>query len=453
MYRRFSILVIVRVILLAATVGALAFIFGDERLFFNHIILGLIIIFQVWELIRFVNRTNKELTKLFLAVKHSDFSVTFGFGKLGNSFRELENSFTEIITSYKDVKIEKEVQFQFLQALVNQLQIGIVSLENNHKLTLINPTAEQLLNAKGIKNWSILLEKNPVLARELNLIGDNGRKLFELRTDKESRMLSMDVTTLHLLDTPYKLITLQDINSEIEQKEIEAWQKLIRILTHEIMNSVTPISSLTETMQSMLEDGQGNQRQIADITEEAVTDILFSLKTIHKRSDRLLSFIDDYRKFARVPKPAPENVDITDLTDDVHKLMQRQLEQHGIAFSVEITSGASEVWLDRTLIEQVLINLTTNSIHALAGRPEPKITLSAYRQANHIIMEVTDNGKGIPEKELADIFIPFFSTKKEGSGVGLSLSKQIMNLHSGKMTVRSAPNKGTSFYLHFPVLK
>lgn len=453
MYRRFSILLIIRVVLLTSTISALAFIFGDERLFFNHIILGLVVVFQVGELIRFVNRTNKELAKLFLAVKHSDFSVTFGFRQMGNSFRELENSLTEIIRAYKEVKIEREVQFQFLQALVNQLQIGIISLENTDRLSLINPTAEQLLNTKGIKNWSIILEKNPMLSKELNLIGNNGRKLFEHKTDKESKMLSMDVTTLLLLDTPYKLITLQDINSEIEQKEIEAWQKLIRILTHEIMNSVTPISSLTETMQSMLEDSVGRQRQMKDITEDAVTDILFSLKTIQKRSDRLLSFIDDYRKFARVPKPAPEIVAVRDLLDSVHKLMQRKLEQHGIRLEIQVASDASNAWLDRTLIEQVLINLTTNSIHALTDRSEPEIWLSAFTQENHIIIKVADNGKGIPEKELQDIFIPFFSTKKEGSGVGLSLSKQIMSLHGGKMTVHSKVDQGTSFYLHFPSMK
>lgn len=415
--------------------------------------MGLLIVFQVIELIRFVNRTNRELAKLFLAIKHADFSITFSHGRLGRSFKALEESFTEVINAYKNVKIEKEAQFHFLQMMVNHLQTGVISLENETNLTLINPAAERFLQVKGIRNWRIIRERNPSFTKELNVIGSNGRKLVEFKSNGETRTLSVEVTTQYILDTPYRLITLQDINSEMEQKEIEAWQKLIRILTHEIMNSVTPISSLTETMQSMLEDGKGNHKPINEISEEAITDILFSLKTIQKRSDRLLTFIDDYRKFARTPKPAPENTDIRELFETVHALMRRQLDLQGIRLNQRIDPGITYAWLDRTLIEQVLINLITNSVHALADSSDPKITLLAYQRENYTIIEVADNGKGIPEKELHDIFIPFFSTKKEGSGVGLSLSKQIMNLHEGKITVNSKVGKGTSFYLHFPVRK
>lgn len=400
-------------------------------------------------MIRFVNRTNRELAKLFLAVRHSDFSITFAHGSLGKSFKELEHSFIEIIKAYKEVKIEKEAQFHFLQMLVNTLHVGIISLKNNSEVTLINPTAEELLGIKGIKNWKFVREYNPSFVRELELIGENGRRLVEVRGHKDTKTFSIDVTTLFIFDAPHKLITFQDINAEIEQKEIEAWHKLIRILTHEIMNSVTPISSLTETMQTMLQDDEGKQKQVNDITDEAISDILFSLKTIQKRSDRLLSFIDDYRKFSRVPKPDPETIELKELFDEVHKLMQAKLDKHKIHFSVDLAPNATHAWIDRTLIEQVLINLTTNSIHALDERPNREIRLSSYQKNNYLIIEVADTGKGIPEKELNDIFIPFFSTKKEGSGVGLSLSKQIISLHGGKITVQSVPDKGTSFYLHF----
>lgn len=449
MHKRFSILLIIRVLLLTTTISTLSLIFGDQRLFFNHIILGIIIIFQVTEMIRFVNRTNRELAKLFLAVRHSDFSITFAHGSLGKSFKELEHSFIEIIKAYKEVKIEKEAQFHFLQMLVNTLHVGIISLKNNSEVTLINPTAEELLGIKGIKNWKFVREYNPSFVRELELIGENGRRLVEVGGHKDTKTFSIDVTTLFIFDAPHKLITFQDINAEIEQKEIEAWHKLIRILTHEIMNSVTPISSLTETMQTMLQDDEGKQKQVNDITDEAISDILFSLKTIQKRSDRLLSFIDDYRKFSRVPKPDPETIELKELFDEVHKLMQAKLDKHKIHFSVDLAPNATHAWIDRTLIEQVLINLTTNSIHALDERPNREIRLSSYQKNNYLIIEVADTGKGIPEKELNDIFIPFFSTKKEGSGVGLSLSKQIISLHGGKITVQSVPDKGTSFYLHF----
>lgn len=449
MHKRFYILVVIRVLLLIATIFILAFIFGDERLFFNHIILGIIIFFQVLELIRFVNRTNRELSRLFNSIVHSDFSVTFQEGFKDNSFKGLENSLNEMVRAYKAVKIEREAQFHLLQMLVNQIQVGIIALENETDITLINHTSEVLLNVRGIRNWRLLEQFNPAFTQAVNELGDNGRKLIELKSNEQTRMLSVDVSTSNLLDKPHKLITFQDINNEIEQKEIEAWHKLIRILTHEIMNSVTPISSMTETMQTMLEDKSGHQRSASELSEETISDIRFSIKTIHKRSDGLLNFIDTYRKLTKVPKPVLALVDVKELFLSVEKLMHEELSKNNIAIDVNVMSSASKALIDGTLIEQVLINLITNSIHALKGIPDPRIVLSVYHEGRNLIMEIRDNGKGIPEKELNDIFIPFFSTKKEGSGIGLSLSKQILSLHGGSIKVRSKPGEGTSFYLTF----
>ena len=449
MYKRFYILLIVRVLLLVATISILAFIFGDERLFFNHIILGIIIILQVLELIRFVNRTNRELSRLFNAIIHSDFSVTFQEGFHDKSFKALEGSLNDIVKAYKTVKIEREAQFHLLQMLVTQIHVGIIALENDTDITLVNPTAEELLEVKGIRNWRLLQQFNPIFTKSVDELGDSGRRLIELKSNEQIRMLSVDVRTTNLLDHPHKLITFQDINNEIEQKEIEAWHKLIRILTHEIMNSVTPISSLTETMQTMLENKQGEQRAISDLNEDTISDIRFSLKTIQKRSEGLLNFIDTYRKLTKVPKPTLASVDVKELLLGVEKLMHEQLSRNGISIDINVMSTASHASLDRTLIEQVLINLITNSIHALKERTDPLITLNAYKESNYVTIEVRDNGKGIPEKELNDVFIPFFSTKKDGSGIGLSLSKQIVSLHGGNIKVRSRSGEGTSFYLSF----
>jgi nitrogen fixation/metabolism regulation signal transduction histidine kinase len=449
MLRRFHILVIIRVLLLVATTLTFAFIFGDERLFFNHIILTTIIIFQVMELIRFVNRTNRELSRLFNAVRHTDFSVTFQQGLAGSSFKELEGSMNEIVKAYKTVKIQREAQFHLLQSLLSHIQVGIIVLAEEDEITLFNPTAEMLLGVKGTHNWRMVRQFNPAFTAMVDDLGDNGRKLVELKGAGNTHMVSLDVRTIQLLEKTCKLITFQDINSEIEQKEIEAWHKLIRILTHEIMNSVTPISSLTETMQSMLMDKEGKQKSINTIGEDIIGDIRFSLETIQKRSEGLLKFVETYRKLTRVPKPTPEPVDLKALFSSVEKLMQEPLAQKGIEMEVVIYSLATHAPLDRNLIEQVLINLITNSVHALEGRPEPKVSLMAYRNDRSLIIEVCDNGKGIGEKELNEIFVPFFSTRKDGSGIGLSLSKQIVSLHGGTIKVASKVGVGTSFYLSF----
>jgi two-component system nitrogen regulation sensor histidine kinase NtrY len=451
-YKRFTFLIILRILLLVTTVVIISIIFGDKRLFFNQIILGLLLVTQIGELIRFVNHTNRELTKFFYAIRYSDFSITFKQSALGKTFKNLEESMADIIAAYTQVKIEKEAQFHLLQMLVNQLPIGIIAVDPDDTITLINPTAEIMVSIPGLKNWRILEQQNAVFAREIQQLGSNARKLIEMRSASENRFLSVDVRTLIILDRPLKLITLQDINSEIEQKEIEAWHKLIRILTHEIMNSVTPISSLTETMQSLLQDRSGDQKQLGELKEETISDIRFSLHTIQKRSDGLLHFVENYRKLTKIPKPSLAQINVSSFLNHVEKLMSHELLRNDIKLSIDVDKEL-EIILDPVLVEQTLINLVTNSIHAVGKSAKPQIILKSYQQEKQTVIEVADNGKGIPAKEIVEIFIPFFTTKKEGSGIGLSLSKQIMSLHGGSIKVKSEIGQGTSFYLHFPPQK
>ena len=443
--RRFSIQTIVRIALIIISALVLSWIFGDMRLFFNQIIIVLILGLQVWELIHFINHTNRELSRLFIAIKHSDFSITFNQGQLGKTFKELQASMVDIIQSYREVKIEKEAQYQFLQLLVNQIQIGILSILEDD-IILINPVAEKILGVKGIKNWKVLEQLNPRLASELM---DDGKKLVEIKTSEGAKVLAVEINSVVMIDKPYKLITLQDINSEIEQKEIEAWHKLIRILTHEIMNSVTPIASLSETMQSMLSDKRGDQKPLHDIQDETIKDIRFSLTTIQKRSERLLEFVENYRKLTRVPKPVIESVNVNQLLFTIENLMRQELGRESIHFKIINDDENLHLRIDPSLMEQVIINLVRNSIHALENRPDKRIEIIAYAEDRFTVIEVKDSGKGIPEKEVNEIFIPFFSTKKEGSGIGLSLSKQIMSMHGGRIRVSSKVNEGTSFYLMF----
>lgn len=447
-YKRFSFLIILRIALIVANVLIISAILGDKRLFFNQIILGMILAIQVGELIRFVNYTNRELTKLFYAIKHSDFSITFKQPILGKSFKGLRESMIEIIQAYKQVKIEKEAQFHFLQMLVNQLHIGIIAVENNETITLINPTAERMIGTDGLKNWRLLQQMNPRFSKEIEQLGEHGKKLIEMKSTGESHFTSAAVSTLIILDKPLKLITLQNINSEIEQKEIEAWHKLIRILTHEIMNSVTPISSLTETMESLLQHKDGTEKQLHELKQETISDIRFSLTTIQKRTDGLLQFVENYRKLTKVPKPSVERVDLKPFITSVTKLMEHELVRKNITLELQLTDGV-EVNLDPALVEQVLINIITNAIHAVDQIDQPRIKIKTNQQDKQAIITISDNGKGISQKELSEIFIPFFTTKKDGSGIGLSLSKQIMAVHSGSIKVKSELNVGTSVSLHF----
>ncbi len=445
--KRFYIGVVVRVALLLANVVLIAAIFGNVDLFFNQFILIAILVFQTGELIRYVNHTNREVARFLYALRHDDFSVSFQKGRDGKSFAEMHRGFSGILDSYKQVKIEKEVQFQFLQKLVDQLSVGIIALEEE-RIVLINPAAQQILHAQGSRDWNLIQQRNPILANVIDAIGDQGRKLTEIQEAHETRMFSIDVSTLTILERRNRLITLQDINSEIEQKEIEAWHKLIRILTHEIMNSLTPVTSLTETIQTILTKN-GEPKSAKELTDESIKDIRFSLDTIQKRSEGLLHFVESYRQLTRVPKPRPQAVRIGDVYNHITNLFSVQTKHEGIDMTISVEPEDLTIKLDRNLIEQALINLVSNSTYALAGMDQKSITLAAYRKNGTTILEVTDTGKGITDKEMKEIFIPFFSTRKNGSGIGLSLTKQIVSLHGGRISVTSTPNCGTSFFLRF----
>ncbi|WP_333820079.1 sensor histidine kinase [Ohtaekwangia sp.] len=445
MLKRFSIQVVIRIVLLAITIFVLAWVYMQSQMFFNAVTLTIIFILQLVELFRYINSTNRELARFFLSVLHGDFVISIHEGEKGKSFRELESSMLQILDAYKQVKIEKEAQYQFLQLLINQLPIGIVSIEGN-EIALMNASAEKLLEAQGTRNLALVEQRNPWIT---TMLGEHGSRLIELKRNYTTTSLAVQVSSSRILDKNYTLITLQDIHSEIEQKEIEAWHKLIRILTHEIMNSVTPIASLTETMQSMLTEKQGQLKPVEAVTTETLGDIRFSLNTIHKRSEGLLNFVEKYRALTRVPKPVLQPIMLMPFLKTITTLMEPELKRQHIHIATEVEEESLYITADSNLIEQVIINLITNSIYALRHTTDKMIILRAYRRERHVVMEVYDNGAGIREKEMSEIFIPFFSTRKEGSGIGLSLSKQIMSLHGGNIQVTSTPGEKTSFYLLF----
>ena len=435
--------------LILVNIVLFAIIFGDNRLFFNQIILLIVLAIQVYDLIRYVNKTNRDLSKFLLSIKQKDYAINFSDLKSGKSFRSLYSAFEEIINSYQKVKIEKEAQFHFLLTLIEHINVGIITIEGDDNVTLMNNPAKRILNLPDINSWRGIRAKSHGFAEAVDNIKKEDKRLVEVTVGTEKKTLSLNVSTMKLIGENNRLITFQDIKSEIEQKEVEAWHKLIRILTHEIMNSITPISSLTETMQMVLKDGDGNAKSLQDLNDQAINDILFSLKTIQKRSDAMLEFVEDYRKLTRVPKPQIESVKVMDLLQTIDKLMGAELEKQQIQLILKETDDNLSIDMDSSLVEQVLINLITNSIYAVNGKKNPQIILSAYEKGPLLIIEVTDNGKGMDKSQMEEIFIPFFSTKPNGSGIGLSLSKQIMSLHHGNIKVDSEIEKGTTFYLEF----
>lgn len=442
---KFGIFTTIRIIIILGLCIVFGFIFGKSDLFFSQIIVLSMILLLSFELIRFVTRTNRNLTKLFSSIRHQDFSVSFSPTKLGNSFDDLSASFSEIIKSFRNAKIEKEAQLQLLQVLIDQVNIGIVAVKNKHQIVFINKKASEVLGISGLNSWNIDFPLINEINEEVKAMKSHGNKLLELKIGDEIKQIAFHVSKTIYIEEELSLMTFHDIRSEIEQKEIEAWYKLIRILTHEVMNSITPLSSLTETIVMLLENKDGEPKTVSEITNDQLKDIHNSLKTIQGRSVGILDFVDAYRRLTNIPHPEFKEMNLKEVIDRVENLFSAELKKKNILLRKSIQKPELSINADKHLIEQVLINLVSNSIYALDQSESPIIEIKTFAGKHQTVIEVIDNGKGISEEKIDKIFIPFFSTRDGGSGIGLSLSKQIIYLHHGRLKVKSVVGKGTTF--------
>lgn len=412
---------------------------------------------QVIFLIRYVNNTNYSLVKFLDALKNEDFSVYFSPSKKGDSFAKVFEDFNLIIKLFKRNKIEKEAQYKYFKYILEHVNLGIISIKkddlfndhSNEEILFLNKAATDILKQPEHKYWHRMSNQLPWLADNIKKIADGGKILIDLGDDIEHKQLSLEVIELQLLNAPYLIITFQDIKSEIEQKEIEAWHNVIRILAHEMLNSFTPVSSLAATIKSITENDKGELLDLENFEQEDLHDINIAASTIKKRSDGLLVFVEDYRTISNVPVPQTISTNVKQFLTDIYSLMIPLAKENDIELKLSNIPSNATINIDKKLIEQVLINLINNSIHALQGREQPTIKMNCVVQSDKTIILISDNGIGIEEKILKQIFIPFYTTKKNGSGIGLSLSKNIMKKHGGNLLVNSESGVYTTFSLVF----
>lgn len=450
---RFTIYIIIRVLLLVLMSLLFGMIFSKPEYFFSQLIVGSVIFLQMIEMIRFARRSNKELTKFILAIKYGDVSVNFSDDRLGRDFRDLADSFREVITAFNKVKIEKESQFMLLQAIIDKISFGIIAFNEDAEVLLMNQSAIDFLKIERTKDWNYIKKHSGDFTRQVADMVEDGRKLVELGNGSGTRQLSVYNHTLILMEKYCRVITFYDIQDEIEQKEIEAWYKLIRILTHEIMNSATPLTSLTDTILMLIEKQDGQQKELKEISEENIQDIRSSVYTIKNRTEGILKFVDAYRKLTDIPHPEFDQVSLKDLYNSVTSLLAADFKKHNITITLNIQPDNLQLYCDRQLMAQVLINLMTNSMYALEDQPEARIEVMCSENNSRINIEVKDNGKGISQEIRNKMFIPFFSTRDNGSGIGLSFSKFVILQHGGRIKVESEINIGTSLTIDLPYRK
>ncbi len=397
------------------------------------------------------------MVKFLNALKNEDYTVYFSPSKKGDSFVKVYDDFNLIIKIFKKNKIEKEAQYTYFKYILEHVNLGIISIKKealfdeklNNEILFLNNAACEILQQAEHKYWHRLAKRIPWLVDEIKKIANGGKVLVDFGDQIVKKQLSLEVIEIQLVKEPYLIITFQDIRSEIEQKEIEAWHNVIRILAHEMLNSFTPVSSLAATIKSLTENDDGAVLNLSELDNEDLEDINTAASTIKKRSEGLLVFVKDYRTISNVPVPQCTKTNLKKFLTDIHILMSPMTTENKIDFELISIPANATISIDAKQIEQVLINLINNSIHALRGRKNPAIKISCTVESNKTIVLITDNGIGIEEKIMNQIFIPFYTTKKNGSGIGLSLSKNILKKHGGNLLVSSEAGLHTTFSLIF----
>ncbi len=445
--KHFRLQIITRLILLALTIYLLVYLLHSTELYATIVIVAVVIIFQIYDLIRLMETTNRRLTTFLEAIRYADFSQSFKGTELGRSYRQLNEAFAEVMRNFQRIRGEKEENYRYLQTVVQHVGVGLIAYDKSGKIELINTAAKRLLNVSQIGHIQSLGSISEELVYKLLEMKPRTRDLVKIQSEDDLLQLAIYTTEFRMRGRALTLASIQNIQSELEEQEMEAWQKLIRVLTHEIMNSMTPISSLAKTIDEWLleMEERPNGRQSTDMQE-----IKEAINTIQKRSEGLIHFVESYRKLTRIPQPNFQILKVNELFKRVVQLMEKELVDNNIKLSQVIEPEDLTVMADAELIEQVLINLFKNAIDALSKKEKGQISLSGGKdQRGRVIIKVSDNGPGIIPEAREKIFVPFFTTKKTGSGIGLSLSRQIMRQHLGGITVSSVPNKETTFKLIF----
>ncbi|MDH5385736.1 MAG: ATP-binding protein [Candidatus Aminicenantes bacterium] len=449
-YKKFRINCISRVILLGLSIFGFLFILFKTELYAALFIIGLFILYQIYLLIHYIEKTNRDLTRFFVSIRYSDFAQTFKDDGLGPSFEGLRKAFTEVMNAFRKTRAEKEEHYRYLQTVVQHVGIGLIAFQPSGDVELINTAAKRLLRVTSLKNIRSLESFSSSLVDTLFKLKSRKRALIKVEDNDELLHLALYTTEFKLRGQNFSLVSIQNIHSELEEREIEAWQKLIRVITHEIMNSITPIASLASTINELVRESWDIRKASEKIDTESLTDIHDAAQIIQKRSQGLLHFVDAYRNLTLIQKPSFQIFSVKELIARVEKLMQANIKKKAIQFHADVEPQSLELTADPELIEQVLINLLLNALHAVEGQKEARINLDAKLDGRgRIIIQVKDNGRGITKENLEKIFIPFFSTKEGGSGIGLSLSRQIMRLHHGSIGAHSDPGVETVFTLRF----
>jgi two-component system nitrogen regulation sensor histidine kinase NtrY len=445
-FRRYEWNILFKVALMFITLTAASYVFVKELYVFEMILFPIIVL-QVIDFFRFHKKAQEEVDQFVESIHYRDFSRYFNVKKAPLELQPLRKGFNEINTTFKVISKEKETQYQYLQKILELVDTGILSYEvESGEVEWMNESLKKLLQVPYLRTIQSLKRRDESLADNIMNVKPGDHLITDAHVDKSTIKVLLSATGFQTDGKKYKLIAFQNVNEALDETESKAWQKLLSVMTHEIMNSVAPISSLADTLKNRLVQSAHEINDESGLGE----DLQLGIETIKRRSEGLLKFTETYRNLNKITTPNRKKVFVRDMFENMHQLMQPTLLQKNIELEVILKEPNLTLDIDPNLIEQVLINLIVNAMDAVKDRAQPKITLSATElPSKKIALKVADNGTGMEEVVMEKIFIPFFSTKKTGSGIGLSLCKQIMMLHKGNIQVQSVEGSGTAFTLVF----
>ena len=447
--RNFSINIILRVSLIVVLSVLLGYLLVKSQSLRYILLCAITITLLTINLISYLNTTNRKILYFFDSVRNDDSSLSFTVEEKNKTLLEIYKSMNRVNMEIQQLKIENIQQEQYFRILLEHLATGIITYNSKGFIMHANSSAKKLLSMDVLTHLQQIERIDQKLYQAINLIKPSEQKLIPITTEQGTIQLSLKATSFITNETDLVILSIQDIKNELDEKELESWMKLIRVLMHEIMNSITPITSLSESLFSIFSK-KGHPVLPQQVTEKTITTTLQGLNVIKEQGKGLMSFVDSYRKLTRVPEPEKKLFRVADLMNRVQILYNSLEKNDKIELSISLKDHDLELYADQNLISQVLINLLKNALEANENNPRGKIMIiAAADSSQHPEICVTDNGPGIAEENLDKIFIPFFTTRQKGSGIGLSISRQIMRVHGGNLKVRSVPGKETVFCMNF----
>lgn len=446
-FNRFRIYVLLRVIVLFLTVATFVYLIFFDQKYVTTVVTGFLIIFEVFELFNYIESTNKKLRRFFDAIKYNDFNMSFTHdNKLGKTFKELNMAFKDVIDAILEERKKSEQSFQQLRVVIENIGTGIIAINENGEIKLINRSALHFLRVESLRSLDDLKNKVRLFASAIEHLNASKRAIYKNEQGQELAILE---TKYKLGGDLYRLIAFQDIKAELQAKELEAWQNLTKVLRHEIMNSIAPISSLTSTLSEVLKEDVSKLNGQNVIGDESLEDLTEGLSTISGRSEGLINFVNAYRDYTNLPEPVKRQTDLNQLIQNTTSLLKNDFNKAKVQLEIESDHGSILLNIDYQLIEQVLINILKNAFEVVENQENGIVKVEIFRSQEEVCVSIRDNGSGITDEAKEKIFMPFFSTKNRGSGIGLSLSKQIMQLHGGDIQLETELGNGSTFKMIF----